>query len=63
MVLSLDRNDLNNLGPKGKPSKTILTLRKDASTWKTIYGMYRCPEQTNREQKKEKEAKKEQKKN
>ena len=43
IILSLDRNDINNFGPKGQPSKTILTLRKDVSTWKAIYGMRRYP--------------------
>ena len=43
IILSLDRNDINNFGPKGQPSKTILTLRRDASTWKAIYGMRRYP--------------------
>ena len=56
-ILSLDRNDINNLGPKGQPSKTILTLRGDASTRKAIYGMHRCPEQTNHENEKEKKNK------
>ena len=47
IILFVDRNDINNLGPKGQPSKTILTLRRDASTQKAIYGMHRCPVQTN----------------
>ena len=51
-IFPLDRNNINNLGPKSQPSKTILTLRRDASTWKAIYGMHRCPEQTNRENEK-----------
>ena len=51
----MDRNDTNNLGPKGQLSKTILTLRRDASTWKAIYGMHRCSEQTNHEHIKKKE--------
>ena len=43
-IFPLDRNNINNLGPKSQLSKTILTLRRDASTWRTIYGMHRCPE-------------------
>ena len=54
ITLSVDRNDINNLGPKSQPSKTILTLKRDASTWKAIYGMHRCPDQTNRENKNKK---------
>ena len=41
----LDRNDINNFGPKGYLSKTIPILRSDASIWKAFYGTCRCPEQ------------------
>ena len=36
---------INNFGPKGHFSKTIPILRSDASIWKALYGMCRCPEQ------------------
>ena len=44
MILSLDRNDLNNFGPKSQPFQNNPYIRRDASTWRAIYGVYRCPE-------------------
>ena len=43
IILSLDRNDLNNFGPKSQPFQNNPHMRRDASTWKTIYGIH-CPE-------------------
>ena len=57
MILSLNRNDLNNFGPKSQPFQNNPYIRRDASTWKVIYGMHRCPERTNCEQKKVKKKK------
>ena len=41
----LDKNDINNFGPKDHLSKTIPILRSDAPIWKAFYGTCRCPEQ------------------
>ena len=51
IFLSLDRNDINNFGPKGHLSKTIPILRSDAPIWKALYGMCRCPEQMSHKKK------------
>ena len=45
IIFSLDRNDINNFGPKDHLSKTIPILRSDAPIWKAFYGTCRCPEQ------------------
>ena len=39
--LSLDRSDTSNLKLKANPFKTNPHMRRDASTWKAIYGMHR----------------------
>ena len=54
IVLFLDRNDINNFGPKDHLSKTILILRSNASIWKAVYGTCRCPEQMKKKWKKNK---------
>ena len=55
IILFLDRNDINNFGPKDHLSKTIPILRSDASIWKAFYGTCRCPEQIKKMKKRTKE--------
>ena len=45
IILSLDRNDINNFRPKCHLSKAIPILRSDSSIWKALYGTCRCLEQ------------------
>ena len=43
-ILSLDRNDINNLGPKCHPFQNNPYMRRDASTWRAMFGVHHCPE-------------------